>query len=60
MKKRIKETVDSDGKSRFNIQEKFIWWFTLCPTYFTKEDALKAINYNYYYNTKYHYIGKQA
>lgn len=46
MKKRIKEVIDSNGISKFYVQEKFIvWWTHTYPTFMSKEKAEEWMNY---------------
>jgi len=55
MKKRIKEVIDSEGVSRFYIQEKYIiWWTYKYPTFMCKESAEKWMDYRSEYSIKYH------
>ncbi len=54
-KKRIKEVIDSEGFSRFYIQEKFIFWWTHSyPTFANRKDAEASMNYKAEYVVKYH------
>jgi hypothetical protein len=56
MTERIKEVIDSNGNSTFFIQTKFIiWWTITYPTYYSKEDAEKDMNYVHDRVVKYHY-----
>jgi hypothetical protein len=56
MKKRIKEVIDSNGISKFYIQEKFILWWTprRYPTFTSKEKAEEWMNYRPEYIVKFH------